>query len=246
MSLSPKTKSFSGKCLIKAEKLWDEFLCNQYLNYWWRLSPPAKRCYELIKRGADLILAAFFLLVGSWLMLLIACAIKLTSPGPIIFKQTRESKNGNSFTIYKFRSMYSQYSGFAKSPCSKNDPRLTPIGGFLRYYSLDELPQLFNVIKGEMSLIGPRAITAEERRLRIELLNTLAPENRLRNAELFEKRLAVKPGLTGLAQVSGRSSLSLPVALALELYYIEHRNFWLDLRILIKTILVVLTKKGVN
>lgn len=194
----------------------------------------------VIKRSMDLLLSLLGLLVLSPLLLLIALLIKLESRGPVIFRQERIGKGQQPFTMYKFRSMCDrademkdQLTTFneATGPLFKiqRDPRLTKVGAWLRRFSLDELPQLFNVLKGDMSLVGPR------------------PPVRREVAEYSEwayKRLDIKPGITGLWQVSGRSDLSFEEMLKLDIYYIWNWSLSNDLKILLRTLPVVITAKG--
>ncbi len=182
------------------------------------------------------------LLVASWLFPLIALAIKLTSRGPVFFRQQRSGLNGAPFTIYKFRTMTTNAEQMQhelaamnemNGPVFKvtNDPRITPIGKFLRKFSLDELPQLFNVLRGEMSLVGPRPLPVDE----VKRFNDLA----------HRRRLSVKPGLTCLWQVSGRNKISdFRDWVRLDLQYIDTWSIWLDLAILVRTIPVVLRETG--
>jgi len=173
---------------------------------------------------------------------LIALAIKLTSPGPVLFRQQRSGLNGSPFTLYKFRTMVSNAEQFKheleamnemSGPVFKvtNDPRVTPVGKFLRKYSLDELPQLFNVLRAEMSLVGPRPLPVDE----VKRFENLA----------HRRRLSVKPGLTCLWQISGRNQISdFRDWVRLDLEYIDNWSLWLDLKILVRTIPAVLTGSG--
>jgi exopolysaccharide biosynthesis polyprenyl glycosylphosphotransferase len=173
---------------------------------------------------------------------LIALAIKLTSPGPVFFRQQRSGLNGAPFTLYKFRSMVTNAEQYKheleamnemSGPVFKvtNDPRVTPIGKFLRKYSLDELPQLFNVLRTEMSLVGPRPLPVDE----VKRFENLA----------HRRRLSVKPGLTCLWQISGRNQISdFKNWVRLDLEYIDNWSLWLDLKILIRTIPAVLIGTG--
>jgi exopolysaccharide biosynthesis polyprenyl glycosylphosphotransferase len=196
----------------------------------------------MIKSLLDRVGALVLIILTSWMMLLVALAIRLTSPGPIIFRQQRAGKNGRPFTMYKFRSMqtdaemlqseliaFNQMSG----PVFKiaEDPRVTPIGRFIRKTSLDEFPQLLNVLKGEMSLVGPRPLPLYEVR------NFDSPAQR--------RRLSMRPGLTCLWQVSGRNDLhSFDEWVKLDLSYIDNWSLWLDLKILLRTVPVVLFGSG--
>jgi len=194
----------------------------------------------VVKRAIDIVGSLVFLVVGWPILALIALAIRIDSPGPVVFRQTRVGKAGRTFEMYKFRSMRQGAEeeldelrdlNEAQGPIFKmrNDPRVTRVGWFLRRSSLDELPQLFNVLRGDMSLVGPRPpIPAEV-------------ENYL---PWHKKRLEVYPGLTGLWQVSGRSLLSFDEQVLLDVYYIENWSVWLDIRILLSTIPQILRMDG--
>ncbi|MBN1796612.1 MAG: sugar transferase [Sedimentisphaerales bacterium] len=164
------------------------------------------------------------------LFVLLALVIKLSSKGPAIFKQKRAGKDGRPFIFYKFRTMRTDVDPFGASPKSANDPRLTKLGKFLREYSLDELPQLFNVLKGDMSLVGPRPLYMEQMK---------------EWDERQKKRLLVKPGITGLAQISGRGALTREEKLELDVQYVENARFWLDLKIILVTIWQVFCRKSI-
>lgn len=157
-------------------------------------------------------------------------AIKIGSQGPAIFKQPRVGKNGRPFTFYKFRTMRTNVDPFGPSPKSGDDPRLTKIGKFLREHSLDEIPQLFNVLKGDMSIVGPRPL----------YMSQMAEWDQRQ-----KKRLLVKPGLTGLAQISGRGELTREEKLELDVKYVETAGFWLDLKIILVTIAQVFKRKHI-
>jgi lipopolysaccharide/colanic/teichoic acid biosynthesis glycosyltransferase len=202
--------------------------------------PYAKGLYKFFKRAMDL--SAVFLALPFWLpvMLVVAALIALTSPGaPVIFTQFRTGKNGRRFRMYKFRSMVPNAEELKQKyahlnelqwPDFKitNDPRVTRVGRILRKTSLDELPQLLNVIKGEMSLVGPRPTSFG------------ADTYKLWHTE----RLDVLPGLTGLWQIIGRASLEFDDRLRLDIAYIEHRSIALDIVILFKTVFAVFKQKG--
>jgi len=183
-------------------------------------------------------------------LLVLAALIKVTSPGPVLFKQKRVGKSGKEFTFYKFRSMVRGDDRRHREYCEvfvKNgteagrddrgrkvykitdDPRVTPLGHFLRKTSLDEFPQLLNVLKGDMSLVGPRPCLPYE-------------------WELYEgwqrARLATTPGLTGLWQVTGRSNVSFHDMVVLDLYYLHNWSFWWDLKLILQTVPVILLGKG--
>jgi len=172
------------------------------------------------------------LLIGILLpvFLVIVIAVRLSSKGPAIFRQERAGKNGKPFMFYKFRTMKIGIDPFGPSPKSSDDPRLTKIGRFLREYSLDELPQLFNVLKGDMSIVGPRPL----------YLSQMAEWN-----ERQKKRLLAKPGLTGLAQISGRGGLTIEEKLELDVKYVETAGFFADIKIILKTIALVFRRKSI-
>ena len=196
----------------------------------------------LVKQLMDFFGALVLLILLSPLFLLIAAAIKFASPGPVFFRQQRSGLNGAPFTLYKFRTMVTNAEQFKheleamnemRGPVFKvtNDPRVTPIGKWLRRYSLDELPQLFNVLRSEMSLVGPRPLPVDE----VKRFNDLA----------HRRRLSVKPGLTCLWQISGRNQISdFKDWVRLDLEYIDNWSLWLDLKILLRTIPAVFAATG--
>ena len=185
-----------------------------------------------MNRAADVALAGTALAVASPLFALAALAIKLTGRGPVLYRQTRVGKDGEDFELLKLRTMVvgaeTQGAGFA---VNEGDPRITRAGRLLRKLSLDELPQLWNVVRGDMSMIGPRPTL----RYQVE---RYTPRQR--------RRLEVKPGITGWAQVNGRASLPWDERIELDVWYVEHRSAWLDLRILARTPLALFggTYKG--
>ena len=190
----------------------------------------------LSKRGVDLVVGSAALLLALPFIAVIALIIRLTSRGPAFFLQKRVTKGGEVFTMYKFRTMVCDVAppldGIdLTQPFFKLqiDPRITGVGRFLRSLSLDELPQLWNVIRGQMSLVGPRPLPVEQV---------------LANEQLLSPRHDVKGGLTGLWQISGRSDLDSTEALRIDRYYIENWSLTLDLYILLKTIGVVFTRRG--
>ena len=199
------------------------------------------RSSAAFKRLMDIILALFAIICGSPVFLLTALLVKLTSPGPIIFSQIRVGRFGRHFKFYKFRSMYidaeARKAELMKHNESsdgvifkmKRDPRITPVGRFIRKFSIDELPQLFNVLLGDMSLVGPRPPRPSE-------VRTYSLEER--------KRLNITPGITCIWQVSGRSELPFSKQIALDKEYIASRSAWKDFLILLKTIPAILTGKG--
>lgn len=197
------------------------------------------------KRIIDLLGASLGLVFLSPLLLGIALAIRLDSPGPVFFRQQRLGRNGKTFLVWKFRTMELNAERRLKDLEQLNeskggvlfkikvDPRVTRIGKFLRRTSLDELPQLFNVLQGQMSLVGPRPLQLRDCTLAIES-----------NRDAFLKRLTAMPGMTGLWQVSGRSEVAFNDMLNLDLHYIDRWSLWLDLQIIWQTIEVLLTAKG--
>jgi exopolysaccharide biosynthesis polyprenyl glycosylphosphotransferase len=189
----------------------------------WRTSgSSATRPYELAKRAFDFFAALLLILAFSPILVAIALAIRLTSPGDIIFRQVRAGRRNRRFTMYKFRSMHTGACGDGFSPTSKTDSRITAVGRILRKTSLDELPQLFNVIKGEMSLVGPRP----EMRF---IVDGYTP--------LQARRLEVAPGITGLWQISADRKDLIHNNVEYDLYYLRHRSICLDTAILLHTVI---------
>ena len=186
--------------------------------------------YPFFHRVIDLLVAGVLLVLLAPLLLAISVAIRLGSPGPAVFRQERVGRGGRPFVFYKFRTMRAEADPFGPSPKSGADPRLTRLGRFLREYSLDELPQLVNIIKGDMSLVGPRPLYRSQ----------MAEWN-----ERQKKRLLVKPGLTGLAQVSGRGELTREEKLELDVQYVERASVRLNGRILLATLARVFTRQGI-
>jgi len=186
--------------------------------------------YGTSKRVLDICLSLPAMALLLPVFAAIALAVRLTSKGPAIFRQERAGKNGRPFVFYKFRTMKLDADAFGPSPKSDKDPRLTRFGRFLREHSLDELPQLFNVVKGDMSVVGPRPL----------YLSQVAEWN-----ERQKTRLLVKPGLTGLAQISGRGELTREEKLELDAKYVETASLRLDCRIILATIAQVFRKKNI-
>lgn len=200
----------------------------------------SRKGYLIIKRFMDIIGSLVGLILLTPILIIIAIMIKIEDPrGPIVFKQIRVGKNGKEFHMYKFRSMVVNAEEKLKDLLNQNevsgamfkmkeDPRVTNIGRFIRKTSIDELPQLINVLKGDMSLVGPRPPLLRE----------------VKEYTAYDKqRLMVTPGCTGLWQVSGRSNLSFEQMVELDLYYIIHRNLIFDVKILLKTVKVLLGSK---
>ncbi|GMK46638.1 multidrug MFS transporter [Paenibacillus glycanilyticus] len=199
------------------------------------------RIYLMVKRGFDLIAASLGLLLLSPLFFLVAFLIKLESPkGSVFFYQTRVGRNEQTFRMFKFRSMVANAEEMLESLLSQNeiegamfkmkeDPRITKVGKFIRKTSIDELPQLWNVIRGDMSLVGPRPALPRE----------------VHEYTSYDKlRLKVQPGCTGLWQVSGRNELSFKEMVDLDLKYIEERGFLLDLKLMLLTVWVMFGSKN--
>ncbi len=208
---------------------------------------------RVAKRLFDIVGASIGLVASLPIFIVVGLIIKITDPkGPVFYKHRRVSRFGTMFEAYKLRSMYWKFSTSSKSKKSeidffremgredlikewqknqkvKNDPRIMPIGNFTRKTSIDELPQLWNVLKGELSLIGPRPVTKVE----LERYKTAS--------SIF---LSVKPGITGLWQVSGRNETTFEERISLDLYYVQHWSFWMDLKIIYRTVIVMLTGKG--
>jgi len=183
---------------------------------------PLSLFYEVAKRVFDLVLGSLALVVLSPVLLGAALVIRLESEGPAIFVQTRVGKHGKLFSIYKLRTMHTRMCGDALSPKQGGDPRITRVGQLLRRSSLDELPQLLNVLRGEMSLVGPRP----EMKMIVE---GYTPMQR--------KRLVVTPGITGLWQISADRRFQIHDRIEYDLYYIEHRNMFLDLAVIMHTLI---------
>jgi exopolysaccharide biosynthesis polyprenyl glycosylphosphotransferase len=188
--------------------------------------------FLFIKRTMDFILSLIAFVVTAPFVLLFIILIKIDSPGPALFIQERVGLNGKVFRIYKLRTMRLNAEVNGPQWASTDDPRITKLGKFLRKTRIDELPQFVNVLRGDMSLVGPRP----ERAFFLVKFNHEVPG--------FTKRLAVKPGLTGWAQVNGGYELAPKEKLELDLYYIEHQSILIDIGIMFKTIKVVLTGEG--
>jgi sugar transferase (PEP-CTERM system associated) len=195
----------------------------------------ARRLTRIVKRGLDLVLALIGLAVAAPLMLLTALAIRIDSPGPILYRQDRVGENGRLFTLFKFRSMRADAERGTPVWATDGDDRVTRVGRFIRVARLDELPQLWNVLKGDMSFVGPRP----ERPFFVEQLAAAIP--------FYLERHVVKPGVTGWAQVRYRYGSSVEDAiekLRYDLYYIKHLSIGFDLTIVLDTVKVILSGKG--
>lgn len=200
------------------------------------------KVYEICKRTIDIIGAGLGLILLSPIIAVVACAVKFTSKGPVFFSQKRVGKNGELFEMYKFRSMVVNAEELKENLEEQNemsgpmfkikdDPRVTKVGKFIRKTSIDELPQLWNVLKGDMSLVGPRPSLPKE-------------------VEQFDnwmfKRLSVRPGLTCYWQVSGRNNIDFEDWMKLDIKYVEERNFWIDIKLIFKTVFVLFGDKNAH
>jgi exopolysaccharide biosynthesis polyprenyl glycosylphosphotransferase len=184
--------------------------------------PAIKWQYDFAKRLFDLVSASVLILLFVPLWLVLSLLIRLESPGPIFFRQLRVGKDGKPFTLFKFRSMYVNAPKYSFSPTNSSDPRITRMGRFLRRTSLDELPQLINVIIGDMSLVGPRP----EMPFIVEQYSAS-----------HRQRLRVIPGITGIWQLSADRAFQIHENMQYDLYYIQHRSFFMDFAILLHTVL---------
>lgn len=197
--------------------------------------------YRVVKRVIDVTIASIAMIVLSPIFAIIAIAVKLESEGPVFFKHTRIGKDGKIIKLYKFRSMVINAEELIKSFTPEqmkeykenykltNDPRITKIGKFLRKTSLDELPQLINIIKGDLAIIGPRPVIAEELK---------------KYGDNIDKFLSVTPGLTGYWAANGRSNTTYEQRMQMELYYIDNMSLKMDIQVFFKTILSVVKKEG--
>lgn len=200
-----------------------------------------KNFYKFLKRCFDLLGAIIGLILLSPVILIVAILVRIDSPGPIVFGHERVGRNNKRIKVYKFRSMYQNsqeiFENFTEEQKREyyinfkldNDPRITKIGAFLRKTSLDELPQLINIIKGDMSIVGPRPIVEKE-------IEKYGP--------YFQKFVSVTPGLTGYWQANGRSDTTYAERVQMDMYYIDNRSFVMDIKIILKTIISVVRKEG--
>ena len=184
---------------------------------------------RIIKRLCDFFAALIGLLILAPVLAVIACAIYIRMGSPIMFKQPRPGKNGEIFTFYKFRTMTDERDRTGK--LLPDDKRLTAIGQFIRKTSLDEFPQLWNVLKGDMSLVGPRPLL-------VAYLDRYTPQQ--------ARRHEVKPGITGWAQISGRNTISWEEKFKLDVWYVDNWSLWLDIKILFNTFIKVIKKEGIS
>ncbi|NQT33468.1 MAG: exopolysaccharide biosynthesis polyprenyl glycosylphosphotransferase [Candidatus Omnitrophica bacterium] len=185
---------------------------------------------KILKRIFDFLAAVFWLILLSPLFLLIAILVKITSKGPVFYRDTRVGTGGKEFIAYKFRSMVENAANMGLGiEVAENDSRITGVGEFLRHWSLDELPQLINVLTGEMSLVGPRPAL---------------PHQVAKYSDFEKRRLKVRPGITGWAQINGRNLISWKKRIELDIWYIDHWSLWFDLKILLLTPISALKKEG--
>ena len=197
--------------------------------------------YSILKKIFDVSISFISLILLSPVFLILAILVKLDSKGPVFYAHKRKGKNRSDIKIYKFRTMYSnsdeifqsftteQKEEYYKNFKLDNDPRVTKLGGFLRKTSLDELPQLLNVLKGDLSLIGPRPIVEKEI---------------FKYGEYADKFFSVIPGITGYWQANGRSDTSYDDRIPMDMYYIDNRSFMMDIKIILKTVISVIKKEG--
>ncbi|MBQ9086070.1 MAG: sugar transferase [Clostridia bacterium] len=199
-----------------------------------------------IKRLIDVVVA-LVLSIFTLPILLIACiAIKIESKGSPIYKQPRCGFRGRSFTAYKLRTMYEHSSDGNYAAPKEGDKRVTKVGKLLRKTSVDELPQLFNVLKGDMSVLGPRAVPFREIELRIESMMENDSAREEEYERMMEIRSLIRPGISGMAQANGRSCLTVEEATKYDVYYVLNYSLGLDIKVLFKTIGTVFFQKGVN
>lgn len=184
--------------------------------------PPIKRIFDLLVTGVGLLLISPFVLIITGL-------VWIAHGRPVLFRQQRPGFKGRPFHIYKFRTMTNAVDG--RGQLLPDSARLTPLGRFLRSSSLDELPELFNILRGEMSLVGPRPLL-------MQYLERYSPEQ--------ARRHDVLPGITGWAQINGRNALTWQDKFKLDIWYVDHWSFWLDLKILILTVWKVLLREGIS
>jgi len=189
--------------------------------------------YDLLKRIADFLVSAIALVILSPVLIIVALLVRAKLGSPVIFRQQRPGKDARIFTLYKYRTMRDSTpdSGAPSSSVASDADRLTPFGRRLRSTSLDELPELFNVLVGDMSIVGPRP---------------LLPEYLDRYNSEQARRHEVRPGITGWAQVNGRNAVSWTERFKMDVWYVDHRSFALDARILLKTVAAVVSREGVS
>lgn len=184
---------------------------------------------KYIKRKLDIICALAAIVVFSWLYVILAILVYINLGKPVLFKQIRPGKDGKAFNLYKFRTMMESYN--EDGTILPDEERLTTFGKILRSTSLDELPEAFNILRGDMSVVGPRPL----------LIQYLARYN-----DQQSRRHDVRPGLSGYAQIHGRNSVSWEEKFDMDLWYIEHLSFWIDVKIVIQSVFMVLKREGIN
>ncbi len=185
-----------------------------------------RRPYDFLKRILDVVVATVALVVSAPIQLVVALLVRRNLGSPVLFKQERPGRDGRTFMMYKFRTMRDMTPDLVS-----DEDRITPFGSWLRSTSLDELPELINVLKGDMSLVGPRPLLPE-------YLPLYTPRQ--------SRRHEVRPGVTGLAQVKGRNAMPWAERLAWDVHYVDHRSLGMDLRILVDTVLVVFRREGIT
>jgi len=193
------------------------------------MAAPRARPYDRVKRGIDVVLVLIGMVLLAPLFAVLAWKVRRELGPPVLFTQPRPGLHGEVFRLRKFRTMTDERD--AEGRLLPDEQRLTRFGRFLRSTSLDEIPEMVNVLRGEMSLVGPRPLL-------VEYLQRYSPSQ--------ARRHEVRPGITGLAQVNGRNDMSWEEKLALDVWYVDHRSLWLDVRILLKTLWVMVTRQGVN
>lgn len=186
--------------------------------------------YNISKRSLDITVSVFLLLIFGPLLLLLALLVYIRLGSPILYRQTRPGLRGKPFQMYKFRTMTNDYRDRAGN-LLPDEERLTSFGQILRRYSLDELPEIINVLRGEMSMVGPRPLL-------MQYLDRYTPEQ--------ARRHSAKPGITGWAQVNGRNAISWEDKFKLDVWYVDHRSLRLDLKIIFVTLIKVLKREGIN
>jgi lipopolysaccharide/colanic/teichoic acid biosynthesis glycosyltransferase len=189
------------------------------------------RVYDAVKRVLDVVAAALLLVVLSPLLLAAAVFVRIKLGSPVLFRQLRPGRDAKVFALHKFRTMTTACGPSDVAAVDSDERRLTPLGRFLRSTSIDELPELWNVLVGEMSIVGPRPLLTE-------YLDRYSPEQ--------TRRHEVRPGITGWAQVNGRNALDWPKRLAFDVWYVDHRSLLLDLRILGMTLASVFKRTGIS
>ncbi len=196
------------------------------------IKPKDAPVYNFIKRVFDIITALIALIICFVPSIIVAIIIKCDSVGPVIYKQERLGKNGKSFMLYKFRSMHIDAENEGAKWAAENDTRCTRVGKFLRKSRIDEIPQFINIIKGDMSFVGPRPERPFFYKVFEETIHG------------FSHRLNVTPGLTGLAQVNGGYDLLPEEKIVFDMQYIQNRSLWLDIKCVLKTVLIIFNHKG--